>query len=159
MTIQTYNIDEKIAEKFKEQTPSQKTSKKLQELMNEYIEDNEKEINQITIQLYDVNIVSKKRRKLVKAITQRDLFNSKPPLIYISVKSNGLYRGSTGKHHFKEAIKFLNIYSDSFVKKENGKLIAENFECKNADCSARISLKNLDKNNMKCPNCQSQYNF
>jgi len=154
--IKTYSIDKEIAQKFSEQTPKQKTSIELEKLMAEYIdEDLEERKSPITI--LDGNVVSDKRRKLVELIVEQNLWRKTGPQVFKKLKSKGHYQGDSGSYHFKQALKFLEKLDASGIKREKRKIVAEQFNCEEEGCEVMISLKGLNKNDMKCPECEKRY--
>ena len=154
--IKTYSIDEQIAQKFSEQTPQQETSKELEKLMADYI-DEDLEPKKEPVKVLDRNVVSDKRRKLVEIIVKEDYWKKTGPQVFKKLKSKGRYQGDSGSYHFKEALKFLEKLEGSGIKREKRKIVPKQFNCKEEGCKAIISLKNLNKNNMECPKCERRY--
>lgn len=158
MAIRTYSIDEEIAEKFKNQTPKQKTSQELEKLMADYI-DQDASKKRKPIKILDRDLVSKRRRDLVEAMTENGWFYRGTSKIMKKCRSEGLYQGKTAKHHFREAKKFL-IRSDAVpIGKKGGKLVPEEFDCMDDGCEARLTLPALDSNDLMCPECGRRYVF
>jgi hypothetical protein len=154
--IKTYSIDKEIAEKFTEQTPDQKTSQELENLMAEYIDEDLEERKQ-PIKLLDPNVVTQARQKLVKQLIEQDLFGKKKATVLNKMKSAGAYTGDSGKYHFKNAVKFLSKLDDAPITTEKGKIVAEPFECRDEECEANLTLPGVAKNEMKCPKCGRKY--
>lgn len=156
MAIRTYSIDEEIAEKFKNQTPKQKTSQELEKLMAEYIDENASEKKE-PIKILDRDLVSKRRRDLVKAMTENGWFYRTGSQIMKKCRSEGLYQGKTAQHHFREARKFLLNCDEVPIVREGSKLIPDEFICREDGCEAYITLPALDSNDMECPKCGRRY--
>lgn len=155
MAIQTYSIDKDIAEKFKNQTPKQKTSQKLEELMADYLDESVEDKKQ-PIKILDRNVVTKKRRRLVEMIVEHEWFRKTGPQVFQKAKSKGLYQGDSAKHHFKEAKKFISRYDECPIS-YGSKFKAETFECRNLDCPSELTLLGLKGNDYQCPKCGRRY--
>jgi len=158
MAIRTYSINEEIAEKFKNQTPKQKTSQELEKLMAEYI-DEDASRKEEPIKILDRDLVSKRRRDLVKAMVDNSWFYRSAPEIMKKCRSEGLYQGKTAKHHFREAKNFLIRSDEVPIEKKGGKLVPEEFDCMNDGCEARLTLPALDSKDLMCPECGRRYVF
>jgi len=156
MAIRTYSIDEEIAEKFKNQTPKQKTSQELEKLMADYIDEDASKKKE-PIKILDRDLVSKRRRDLVKAMTENGWFCKTGSQIMKKCRSEGLYQGKTAKHHFSEAKKFLVNCDEVPIVREGSKLVGEKFTCKDDDCDALTSLPGLEYNDMRCEVCGRRY--
>lgn len=156
MAIQTYSIDKEIAEKFKAQTPDQKTSAKLEELMAEYIDEDVEEKKQ-PLKLTDPAVVSKKRRKLFRNIVEKNWLGKQKSQIFSKIRGTGMYSGDSGKYHFKQAMKFLLKLDDVPIMSENDKIVAEEFICMNEGCDAGLTAHVLRKNDFKCLSCGRRY--
>jgi len=156
MAIQTYSIDKEIAEKFKQQTPDRKTSQKLEELMADYIDEDVSDRKQ-PIKILDRDVVTRKRRQLVKHITENDWFNKTGPQILNKCRSTGLYQGDSAAHHFKQAKKFLLRFDGAPLTSENNKIVPEEFICMNDGCDASLYLTVLADNDMQCRTCGRRY--
>lgn len=157
MAIQTYSIDEEIAQKFKNQTPERKTSARLEELMADYIQEDSQKLRE-DVKLLDRDKVTPKRRQLFKKILEKDLDNLPDSKIRKALHKHSLYTGDSGKHHYREAVKFMIREDDVPLTKDyGGNLVFESKECMDEDCDSEFSVKVLKKNDMECPACGRGY--
>lgn len=139
----TYSIDNKIAEKFEEQTPSRKTSHKLEELMAEYI-DEEASVETPQQKLPDLTPA---QEQLLDTIHEYDLYKSPLPKINKMVQGEkGVY---SSKKRFKNGINSLAAKYP--LRIEKGDLKPNQVECESCDASQPFSL--LVKEGGNCGNC------
>ena len=156
-TIKTYSLDAEIAENFKEQTESGKTSQKLEELMAEYLdEDMEQNLSPIKMPCQDL---TKNRKKLLKTMVEEDLFKIKRSKVFKKVRSEGLYSGDSGSYHFKQAMKALINDRNIPVELKNDKIVPRPFTCMNDGCDRKIVLSQLQKNSLECWGCGRRYKW
>lgn len=156
-TLKTYSIDKKVAQAFTDQTPKQKTSQKLEDLMREHI-DQDLDQTKKPVKHTDPNIVSDQRKKLLEIIIEEDLWFKSLPQVRNRLKSKGMYSGGAGKHHFKQALKFLSNLDDSGVVKDDQQVKPEKFECRDDSCSCKLlDLVRLSDNDFNCPACGRRY--
>ena len=156
-TIKTYSLDAEIAENFKEQTESGKTSQKLEELMAEYLDgDMEQNLSPLKLPGQDL---TKKRKDLLQTVFENELFKMTRPQIAKKVKSEGLYTGDSGPYHFKQAMKALLNDEDIPVKLKNDKLVASPFNCMNEGCGRKLTISSLARNDYECQGCGRRYEW
>lgn len=155
-TVKTYSLDSDIAEKFAEQTPSRKTSEKLEELMADYI-DEEAEKDPV-FELWDKDLMSKKRNKFCNLILEsldgrQAVIKSK---LTKKARNAGIY---SQKSHIKDAIKFMIRSEEIPLRSEGRKLIDEDFLCRADECTSVLTPSMLMKQGRECPKCGAEYKW
>jgi hypothetical protein len=145
MGIHTYSLDDEVAKRFKNQTPSQEASKVLEQLIRDYLDD--KPEKNIQIDLNSLSL-SDSQRELLDAMVDRNFSEKTTNSLFNLAKKHGIYGRS---HHFGEGMKSL-IQNDEipYTRNKNGNIVADEVDC---DCGASFYFNTLVGNESKCPNC------
>lgn len=147
MGIKTYSIEDEIAKKFKEQTPARETSKVLENLMKEYLDEKpDSELEHKTL-FEDLELTRKQNMLLDFLITKDFSEGTKVVKIFKSAQDEGIY---SRKHHFKEAIKVLSKNEKIPYKLENNKLTKLDVNCV---CGTTWPISGLRKTGGECKKC------
>ena len=145
MTVKTYSLDEEVAEKFKQETPQQETSKVLEQLMRDYVDDAPEKDIQVDLQKLSL---SDSQQELLDAMVERNITEKTTNSMFGMARKKSIYGRS---HHFSEGLGSL-VKNDEvpYTKNSNGKIIPEEVEC---SCESSFYLNVLIDNDCKCLDC------
>lgn len=147
MTVKTYSIDEKLAEKFKNQTPKQETSNVLENLMRDYLD--ETPDRDIQLDLTKTNLNDNQQR-LLEEMVERNISNSNKQRINRICRQKNIYKDSK---YVGQALKAIDKDENIPYTLINGKVEPEDVKC---NCGSKAPFKVLLKNNKECPECNAQ---
>lgn len=146
MGIHTYSLDDEVARKFKEETPSQETSKVLEHLMKEYLDEAPDQNIQVDLQKISL---SDAQRDFLEALVDRNIKQKTTNSLLHLAKKRGIYGRS---HHFGEGLSTIVEHSEiPYVRSSNGKIVTDEVTC---SCGASSYFHILVDNDMKCPGCE-----
>jgi len=146
MAVKTYSIDKNTAEKFKEQTPEQETSKVLENLMKEYIEGSPEQ--KIVLDV-SKNRLTDSQNELLEMFIDNNLSSKSTQSAFQNARGRNIYSRS---HHFGKAMKAISN-SKMPYSTENGKVVTEKVEC---DCGASFYFNIYVAQDGFCPNCEKK---
>jgi hypothetical protein len=138
-------LPEKLWEKAKEQYSSRKTSKKIEELIAEDLEDSDYNKTQ---KLLELNDLSEKRRNLVIKLFEKNSFPYSKAQVGNIARKEGIY---TSSQYVKKAVKVFDRDDDIPIKADGGKVRSSDVTC---ECGARTHFEALNSNDWQCPNCE-----
>lgn len=162
MGIQTYSLPDELAEKFKNNTPERKTSKKLREIMREYLEDKDVEVedqenpNEGLVNPIDLSSLTNKQKKLFKTIYENAYFGlNKAKMRTKAVKNHGVYSRTRS---YREGIDTL-VKNDSVpIVFKGGKIVSQQIDC--PKCGSDSTLEEIKDEDGDCPWCtDTKYSF
>lgn len=147
MGVHTFSIDDEIAQKFKEQTPSQETSNVVEQMMRDYLDETPDQ----DIQLDFNNLgLSQSQEELVQLFAEKNVKKKTTNAVFDLAKKNGIYGRS---HHFGEAMESISNNKDIPYAVRNEKLISEAVEC---SCGARMQINVVIDNDCRCFQCDTK---
>lgn len=148
MAVKTYSIDNNIAEKFKDETPEQETSKVLEQLMRDYLD--EAPDKEIVLNLRKTRL-SKSQQELLEMMIRRNIHGRTTNSLFNLSRKNDIYGRS---HHFGEGLKSI-ISSDKVPYYiDDDEIKADTVECV---CEARQPFKMVVENQGECANCGKKF--
>lgn len=148
MTIKTYSIDEKVAEKFADQTPEQETSAVLEQLMRDHLE--EQPDTEITLDLKNTGL-SDKQEELLHAMVKDNVSKIGRNQLFGKARKYNIYGRS---HHFGKAVSSIVNSDELPYIIEDDDVLTENVEC--GGCSQRFPINVLVDNEGVCPKCDTK---